>query len=74
MGARAVAVPSTFNVGLGFSFGGGAAAQGNSSVKDNYLVSNMVFYSSAALRCIIIDRYKVDHSPEQVIQRAQIAL
>jgi hypothetical protein len=40
-GARAVAVPSTFNVGSGFGFGG-AAAQGNSSVKGNYLVSNMV--------------------------------
>jgi hypothetical protein len=41
-GARAVAVPSAFNVGSGFGFGGGVAAKGNSSVKGNYLVSKWV--------------------------------
>jgi hypothetical protein len=41
-GARAVDMQSVFNVGSGFGFSGGAAAQGNSSVKDNYLLSNSV--------------------------------
>jgi hypothetical protein len=38
-GVRAVAVPSAFNVCSGFSFGGGAAAQGNSLFKGIYMVS-----------------------------------
>jgi hypothetical protein len=41
-GARDVAVPFAYNVCLGFSFGGGAAAPGNSSVKGKYMVSYSV--------------------------------
>jgi hypothetical protein len=33
---------SAFNVGSGFGFGGGAAAQGTSSVKGKHLVSKWV--------------------------------
>jgi hypothetical protein len=40
--ARAVDVQSAFYVGSGFGFGGGAAAQGNSSLNGNYLVRNLV--------------------------------
>jgi hypothetical protein len=47
-GARAVDMQSAFNVGSGFGFSGGAAAQGNSSVKDNYLLSNSVSKSVIA--------------------------
>ncbi len=47
-GVRAVAVQSAFNVRSGFGFGGGAAAQGNSSVKafGKFLVSNWVIVSA----------------------------
>jgi hypothetical protein len=41
-GVRAVAVPSAFNVCLGFSFGGGVPAQGSSSAKGKYMVSYSV--------------------------------
>jgi hypothetical protein len=41
-GVRAVLVPFASNVGSGFSFDSGAAAQGNSSVKGNSMVSYSV--------------------------------
>jgi hypothetical protein len=44
-GARAVAVQSAFNVGSGFVFGGGVAAQGNSSVSGNHLVTPVIAFA-----------------------------
>ncbi len=40
-GVRAVLVPFASNVRSGFSFGGGAAAQGNSSVEGSYMVGKL---------------------------------